>query len=393
MGFYIKGGIIITGSLQIKRKKYFAIINIKDRFGKSKPKWVDTGILVTGNNKKKAEKKLREILCEYENKNIIFTKSIDFAEYISNWLELIKHTIEQTTFESYHQYVHKHIIPYFTAHKAILDKLSKQHLQMYYNFQFEHGRIDGKGGLSAKTLKNQHAIIGKALKDAMMDDLIVYNPNDRVKLPKKKPFIGKYYSVEQANQLIKASKDTDLYVAVILAVFCGLRRSELLGLKWASVSFEQKAVTIKDTVVRIKTIIEKERTKNKSSYRTMRLTDEITNILKSEKEKQCKNKLLFGYSYHDNDYIIKHADGTVYLPNSFTKIFQRIMKKANLPVIRLHDIRHTTASILINHGFNLKEVQEWLGHSDIGTTANIYGHLDSQSKNNIANGFGQLLTM
>ena len=160
--------------------------------------------MVAGNNKKQADKRFREILTEYENRNIIFSKSIDFSGYLSHWLESIKNTIEETTYEGYTQFVHSHIVPYFQRNKVSLDKLSKQQLQQYYNYKFEKGRLDGKGGLSAKTLRNHHAIIGRALKDVMMDDLIAYNPNDRVRLPKKKPFIGKFYSIEQANQLIAA---------------------------------------------------------------------------------------------------------------------------------------------------------------------------------------------
>ena len=381
----------MTGSLQIKRKKYFAVINIRDEFGKSKGKWVDTGVLVAGNNKKAAEKRLREILHQYETKNVVFTRNVDFADYLSRWLESIKNTIEQTTWEGYHQYVTKHIVPYFQKHKVTLEKISKQHLQQYYNSKFENGKINGKGGLSAKTLKNHHAIIGKSLKDAMLDDLIVYNPNDRVKMPKKQKFVGKFYSIEQANQLISASKDTDLYVSTVLAVFGGLRRSELLGLKWHSVNFKERTITIKDTVVRIKTVVEKERPKNQSSHRTLQVPPDIMSILLTEQKRQAGNKKLFGDSYHDSEYVCRHADGTTYLPNTFTVAIQRLMNKAGLPQIRLHDIRHTTASILLNMGFNLKEIQEWLGHSDISTTLNIYGHLDHESKKNIAIGFAKVL--
>lgn len=211
-------------------------------------------------------------------------------------------------------------------------------LQRYYNLKFEKGRLDGKGGLYAKTVKNHSAIIGKALKDAMYDDLIAYNPNERVNLPKK-------------------------------------------------------TVTIKNTIVKVKTVIEKERTKNKSSYRTLQLTDEIMQALKAEQARQKDNKRLFGDEYDDNDYICKRADGSSFAPNTFTANIQMLMRKAGLPVIRLHDLRHTTASLLLNLGHNLKEIQEWLGHSDIATTANVYAHLDITSKQNIANNFSKVLAI
>ena len=184
-----------------------------------------------------------------------------------------------------------------------------------------------------------------------------------------------------------------MYIAVVLTVFCGLRRSELLGLKWQSINFKQQTVTIKDTVVRMKTVIEKERTKNKISHRALPLSDDIMVALKAERAKQEDDKKLFGNEYYNSNYVCRRADGTTYLPNTFTKLIQRVMEKAELPVIRLHDLRHTTASILLNLGFNLKEIQEWLGHSDIATTANIYAHLDASSKQNIAAGFSKILTI
>ncbi len=182
-----------------------------------------------------------------------------------------------------------------------------------------------------------------------------------------------------------------MHIAVVLAVYCGLRRSELLGLKWEHVNFKNKTITILDTVVRIKTVIAKQGTKNNSSYRTLQLTDEIVNLLKKEKTSQSETKLLFGSSYTINDFVIKQKDGKPFLPNTFTSRIQGVMSKAGLPKIRLHDLRHTTASLLLSLGFNLKEIQVWLGHSDIGTTMNIYAHLDTESKKNIAEIFSNAL--
>ena len=145
--------------------------------------------------------------------------------------------------------------------------------------------------------------------------------------------------------------------------------------------------------MRVKTIIEKQGTKNSSSYRTLQLTDEIITILANKKREQTKNKLLFGASYINNDYVIKRQDGSAFVPNTFTVNIQRIMSKAGLPPVRLHDLRHTTASMLLSLGFNLKEIQAWLGHSDIGTTMNIYAHLDTQSQQNIANEFSKALVI
>ena len=225
----------------------------------------------------------------------------------------------------------------------------------------------------------------------MRNELIIHNPADLVKLPKKQKFIGEFYTLSQANELIEASKDTEFHTAVVLSLYTGCRRSEVLGFKWSSINWESRTITVKDTVVRAKTVIYRRGTKTDSSYRTLQLTESVIDILRKEKALQKEYEKLFGSEYIKNDYIIKRANGELYIPNTFTSCIQRCMKKANLPVIRFHDLRHTTASLLLSLGLSLKEVQKWLGHSDISTTANIYTHIMAKTKIESANRFAECL--
>ena len=146
-------------------------------------------------------------------------------------------------------------------------------------------------------------------------------------------------------------------------------------------------VTIKHTVVRTNKIVEKDRTKTDSSFRTFPMSKEIDNLLLNLREEENKNRLKYKEKYIENDYIFKWPDGSMYNPDQITKHFVGLLKKYGLPPIRFHDLRHSCASLLMSKGYQLKDVQEWLGHSDIETTANIYGHLDQSRKKELMNAF------
>ena len=173
----------------------------------------------------------------------------------------------------------------------------------------------------------------------------------------------------------------------------GLRRSELLGLKWDSIDFENDRLTIKHTVSKVTKAVEKDKTKNASSFRSFPLTPEAKAIFNSEKAREAANSFLLKKAYQKNDYVFKWDDGHTYSPDYVSQQFSKLLKKHGLPHIRFHELRHSCASMLINAGFSLKDVQEWLGHSDIKMTANIYGHLDVARKKGMADKLSAVLDM
>lgn len=178
---------------------------------------------------------------------------------------------------------------------------------------------------------------------------------------------------------------------ICVDIFLGLRRSELLGLKWDSIDFENNTITIKHTVVKVNKLIEKDKTKTKSSYRTFPMTNDLRSIFINIKAKQKDNKELFKSEYIDTDYIFCWSNGKPYSPDYVSKHFSLLLRQNNLPHIRFHELRHSCASLLINDGCNLKDVQGWMGHSDIGVTADIYGHLFIERKKEIASKMGSML--
>ena len=232
-------------------------------------------------------------------------------------------------------------------------------------------------------------IIFQSLNAAVKDDLISKNYCAFVTLPKKVKREYTFYTEEQINDMLFAIRDEQLYALIKFTCIYGLRRSEVLGLRWNSVDLSRNLITINHTVVSYKTRIEKNRTKNASSYRSFPLLPEIREMLIEMKANEKKNRMLFKSEYKDNDFVFKWDDGTPYRPDYITAKFRKMLEKYDLPHIRFHDLRHSCASLLISRGFGLKDVQEWLGHSDISVTANTYSHIDVKRKQSIANAIGE----
>lgn len=373
----------MTGSLQIKNGKYYAVINLIDANGKRKQKWISTGLEVKG-NKKNADQFLRDRLKDYEQSKQLAQADMLFADYVHVWLEHVKTSVDIITYQGYLSVAKAHIIPYFEARQFKLCDIGREQIQAYIDEKSQHGRLDGKGGLSPKTIKTHKLIIQLALKEAVKNELILRNPCEFVTLPKMVKHEAGFYTAEIVRALFHAIRQEPLYPLIYFTVIYGLRRSEVLGLKWDSVNWETDTVTIKHTVCFYGDIVEKDTTKTASSFRSYPLTAEVKTILESLKQAETKNRQLLGNAYCENDYIFKWENGVPFTPDFVTKKFPKLLRKYGLPHIRFHDLRHSCASLLLANGFSLKDIQEWLGHSDFSITANIYAHLDTARKNSIA---------
>lgn len=306
---------------------------------------------------------------------------IFFTDFLLEWLEMMRNSVEMTTYASYSYCIKSSIIPYFEEKKIRLKDLTPKHIQNYYQYELN------EKGLSANTVIHRHANIRKALQHALKIGLIDYNPADRIERPRKGKFVGSVYDEKELDVLFAVVKHQKIELAVILGAFYGLRRSEIVGLKWDAIDFEKKTLTIKHTVTEVTldgkiTTIAKDRTKTKSSYRTLPLVAPFEELLYRLKEEQELNRKVCGKAYCKDylDYIYVNEIGDRIKPNYITQHFAIVLKNNNLKKIRFHDLRHSCASLLYANGVSLKEIQEWLGHSDISTTSNIYTHLDFSSK-------------
>ncbi len=372
----------MTGSLTVKNGKYYAVLNVYEN-GKRKKKWICTDLPEKG-NKRRAEQFLREKIAEYERMEGIVHSDIPFSDYVRLWLEQIARTVDTVTLQGYEVTAKGHILPYFDQKKTTLAAIDHKALQLYIDSKSQSGRLDGKGGLKPKSIRAHKNIISQALDMAVKNKLIPVNPCQFVTLPPLQRYESTFYNERQLADLFSALSGDPMLPLVKITALYGLRRSELLGLQWDSIDFERETMTIRHTVAKVTEVVAKDKTKNASSRRTFPLTPEAMEIFKYAKCQEAQNRLAFGREYQETPYVFKWPNGKPYSPDYISHRFNDLLKKHNLPHIRFHELRHSCASILIAIGWTLKDVQEWLGHSDIQMTANIYSHLDIARKTNIA---------
>ncbi len=383
---------MVTGHLREKNGYYHIVLNYVDGNGKRHTPSKSTGLPVKG-NKKRAEKMLMDARAAQEaeleakateqSAENTSTSLIPFTEFLLDWLEMTKKNVEETTYGAYAMVLKGRIIPYFDEfHPGLaLQAVTPKHIQDYYTYELT------VRGVSANTVIHRHANIRKALQHAFKLGLIDSNPADRIERPKKEKFVGSFYEEDELNHLFEVVRGDPIELGVILGAFYGLRRSEAVGLKWDAIDFKKKTITIRHTVTQVtidgkSKIIQKDRTKTKSSYRSLPLVPPFEELLHRLKAKQEQNRKLCGRAYCTKytDYIYVNEIGELVKPGYLTQHFPYILEKNGLRKIRYHDLRHSCASLLYANGVSLKEIQEWLGHSDIATTSNIYTHLNFTSK-------------
>lgn len=367
---------MVAGHLHEKNGYYYIILNLTDSAGKRKPKWISTGLTIKG-NKKRAEQMLMEERRKYANAKT--GDDVLFADFMEQWLEIVKSTVSIPTYSSYVNAVKSIIAPYFRKKKILLRDLQAHDIQMFYQEQLQR--------VKASSVIHYHANIHKALKYAVKNDMIPSNPADKVERPKQDKFYGNFYDRDELNKLFEAVAGTKLELPVLLGAFYGLRRSEIVGLKWSAIDFEQNTITISHTVTSCNldgkcVIVAKDTTKTESSRRTLPLVPYFHEKLLAVKAQQERNQKLCGRSYNREflEYICVDDIGDRFKPNYITSQFPKLLERNGFRKIRFHDLRHSCASLLLASGVPMKHIQEWLGHSDFSTTANIYAHLDYSSK-------------
>lgn len=377
---------MVAGHLQEKNGMFYVVLNYRDENGKRKTPWISTNLPVKG-NKKRAENFMMDVRRNFvppnvqriEEREAMQKGDILFTDFLLKWLRVAKSTVKLTTYASYEMMATRIIIPYFETLNIKLKELTTEDIQEFYSAQLER--------VSANTVIHYHAVIHRALKYAVKIKTIQSNPAVNVERPRKEKFIGSFYDKKEINTLFDSIQGHPLEVAIKLAAFYGLRREEIIGLKWTAIDFENNTLTIQHTVTECnldgKHIeVASDTAKTDSSLRTMPLVTNFREMLLAKKEKQEHYRKLCGRSYCKEylDYIFVNEMGERWKPRYLSDGFKRILEQNGLRRIRFHDLRHTCASLLLANNVPMKKIQEWLGHSDFSTTANIYAHLDFQSK-------------
>ena len=371
---------MVAGHLTLKNGRYYAVLNYRNAGGQRKTKWIALGLPEKG-NKRKAEAELAKLRAEFEPPKEVGDLSSDmlFADYLLEWLEIAKGRLAVATYSSYAAMIKKPVGPYFRQRNLTLRELEARHLQMFYSEMLRK--------VKPNTVIHYHAIIHSALKYAVKTDMLVQNVADKVDRPKKNSFQPVFLSAEEMQKMFEALRGTKLELPVLVAAFYGFRRGEVLGLKWDAIDFERGTISVIRTVTTItldgkQTEIEQQSAKTKSSLRTLPLIGSFREYFLQVKEAQELNKQICGNCYnHEYDgFVFVDELGERMRANYLTSAFPKFLEDHGLRRMRFHDLRHSCASLLLANGVPLKHIQEWLGHSDFTTTANIYAHLDYKSK-------------
>ena len=325
--------------------------------------------------KRDAERALREVLLSLEQGSYVKPNKITLGELLRQWLkEYASMNTTDRTQESYTSIIERHLIP--ALGRVSLVDLQAQHIQSYYGKKLSDGRADGKGGLSARSVVYHHRILSNALDYAVKMGLVVRNVAKVVEPPRVARVTMQTLSLEEVTQFLDVARETDYYVYFATLLYTGLRRGELLALRWRNLDLRSGELSVVETAYRLGSGEYRiKEPKTQQSRRTVILPSSLVELLKVYRFDQELLRIQLGISLNADDFVFIRPDGSPINPNAVTLAFHRIIKKAGLRRIRIHDSRHTHATLMLKAGIHPKVVSERLGHANIGITLDIYSHV------------------
>lgn len=326
-------------------------------------------------NKKEAEKKLREFLLHLETGGYIEPSRETLGSFLLRWLnEYVKPNLSPKTFEGYEFMIRRHLIP--SLGNILLTKLTPRRIQTYYSEKLSNGRIDGTQGLSPRTVRHHHRTLHDALQFAVRWGMVARNVTDAVDPPRFSPKEITVLEAEGAITLLKTAQGMDLYPLFHLALFTGMRRSELLALRWNHVDLNLLTVSVTQSLHQLRggELVFRE-PKSKKSRRLVDLSPTNGIVLREWKKNLETHRLLLGRPLEQSDLVFQQPNGDPLRPDSVTHSFKKLAIKSGFPTLRLHDLRHSHATIMLQQGIHPKIVQERLGHASIQLTLDTYSHV------------------
>jgi len=257
-----------------------------------------------------------------------------------------------------------------------LVELRPQHIQGYYAKALSEGRADGNGGLSARSVVYHHRILSKALDYAVRMGMVARNVTSVIDPPRVARVKMATLNTKEVARFLDTAKETSYYVFFTTLLYTGLRRGELLALKWRNLDLEKGSLIVVETAYKLgngEYVIKEPKTAH--SRRTVSLSPALVALLGEYRVDQELLRIQLGIGLTDNDFVFIRHDGSPINPNAVTLAFQRVVKKAGLKHIRLHDLRHTHATLMLKAGEHPKIVSERIGHANIGITLDTYSHV------------------
>jgi integrase len=344
---------------------------------------LDTRDPATGNRRRKwhsfrgtkrqAQVESARLISELQRGTYVEPNKTTVAQYLEQWLAHIKSQVSPKTHERYEQVCRKNVVPLLGA--VLLSKLRPVQISEAYTKALTSGRRNGRGGLSARTVHHMHVILKGALAQAVKWELLVRNPSDAVDPPQAARATMQVYDLAQTVELIEAVRGNRLFIAVLLAVLCGLRRGEITALRWRNVDLAQGQLSVVESAEQTKAGVRYKAPKS-GQGRTVALSGTAVAELKAHRLAQAQELLMVGKRLSDDDFVVAQPDGSPLRPHSLGQQWTRFLADhPALPRIRYHDLRHTHATHMLKAGVHPKIASERLGHSKVGITLDLYSHV------------------
>ena len=341
---------------------------------------------VLGKTQAEVKEKLKTAIQETQSLDFSKTGQYTVGQWMDVWYEnYAKIKVRPSSHQTHKGYIENHIKP--NIGDIPLEKLTTLDLQRLYKTLLANGRVDrleSKGqpkGLSPKTVRNIHQILSSALKLAQEQRIILTNPAEGCALPKVEHREMKTLPVEQLQSFLREAKDSGVFELYYLELATGLRRGELLGLKWEDIDLEHGDLRVRRQIARINGKVVEAPLKTKNAYRTLPLAEDTISILNEQKKKVGSSPWVF-----------PSATGGPISPDSVLHMLHRVLKRAGLPKVRFHDLRHTFATLALQNGVDIKTVSGMLGHFSAGFTLDTYAHVTTSAQKAAANTMGKLLS-
>ena len=364
----------MVNSIQ-KKGKYFYVVFRHN----GKQKWLSTQVEAKNGNLKKARIAGDEIMQNYIN-GINPNGDMLLTQYLDRWIKRVGPDLKPSTYEDYQKRVYGKLIPYFEPKKIKLNDLKPSMVTDYLNYLKENGRSDGLGGLSKKSVNNIKIVLSAALDEAVDDKIINENPVAKSKMPSFENEIKEdlyVYKKDEVKKLIEYAKEKDshVYPFLVMALFTGMRRGEMMALQWSDINFDEGLLFVNKNRTGTKSEITKKITtpKSESSNRKIPIHPILADVLKAEKARQDDLRKYMGKSYQGGDFVILSSEMKPYSNlSAINRVVNRLIEGAELPHTTIHGLRHAVASVLDDAGTSVRDISVLLGHSSVQTTEKNY---------------------
>jgi integrase len=330
----------MNGHVAKKGARYYVVLELgtDPTTGARRRKW-HSGY----DRKKDAQQALAELVTDVHKGAYVEPTKETFGQYLERWLPAIRGTVRANTYEAYRSAVDVHLVPGLGT--IPLRQLDRATFSTFYGELSRTGRTDGKGGLSPRSVRAIHVTAHKALRDAVKDNLLVRNPTDDAAVPAKVRSATPSWTAEQVGTFLASVKGQRLYPVLLTLATTGMRRSEVLGLRWADVDLEAGTLAVRQVVSLDKYKPFLAEPKTDRSRRVVALDPGTVKVLKSHKTAQKEERMAAGPAWQETGLVFAREDGSILHPQTLSGSFERAVKAAGLPPIGIHGLRHSHASL------------------------------------------------